>query len=115
MVVALNKIDRLPADMPLVFQGLPQHCPRVQISAAQGTGIDELLRCISDTLTQQFVPVDVLIPYERGDLVAQSTNLALSNTRNTKRAVPACAVSPAQPRRTLYSLPEPAPPKRMDV
>ncbi len=36
-----------------------------------GTGSDDLLRCISDNLVLQFVALDVLIPYQRGDLVAQ--------------------------------------------
>jgi GTPase len=71
MVVALNKIDLLPADMPLQLQGIAGKLPSVQISAAQGTGIEELLRCISDTLVEQFVALDVVIPYERGELVAQ--------------------------------------------
>ncbi len=70
-VVALNKIDLLPADMPLQLQGMSSMLPTVQISAAQGMGIDELLRCISETLIRQFVALDVLIPYDRGELVAQ--------------------------------------------
>jgi GTPase len=71
MIVALNKVDLLPSDMPLQLNGLAATLPSVPVSAAQGTGIDDLLRCISETLVQQFVPVDVLIPYSRGELVAQ--------------------------------------------
>ncbi len=71
IVVALNKIDRLPTDMPLHLSGLAATLPNVQISAAQGTGIDALLHCVSETLTSQFVALDVLIPYDRGELVAQ--------------------------------------------
>lgn len=70
-VIALNKIDLLPADLPLQLDGLAPETPSVPVSAAQGSGTDELLRCISETLTQQFVALDVLIPYNRGDLVAQ--------------------------------------------
>jgi GTP-binding protein HflX len=70
MVIALNKIDRLPADMQLHLEGLAAKLPNVRVSAINGTGFDELLRCISETLIQQFVKLDVLIPYDRGDLVA---------------------------------------------
>lgn len=70
-VVALNKIDLLPSDLPLQLNGLAANFPAVKVSAARGTNIDALLRCISETLIQQFVALDVLIPYDRGDLVAQ--------------------------------------------
>jgi len=33
--------------------------------------MDELMRCISDNLVLQFDALDVVIPYERGELVAQ--------------------------------------------
>jgi GTPase len=71
IVVALNKIDRLPTDMPLHLGGLAATLPNVQISAVQGMGIDKLLHCVSETLTSQFVALDVLIPYDHGELVAQ--------------------------------------------
>jgi GTP-binding protein HflX len=71
ILIALNKIDGLPADAQLQLQGLSATLPIVRISASAGLGIDTLLRCISDILTQQFIALDVLIPYDRGDLVAQ--------------------------------------------
>lgn len=71
IVVALNKIDRLPTDMPLHLGGLAATLPNVQISAVQGMGIDKLLHCISEALISQFVALDVLIPYDHGELVAQ--------------------------------------------
>ncbi len=70
MVVALNKADLLPSDeldQPVTSTPLPS----VKVSALTGAGTDELLRCISDNLLSQFVALDVLIPYHRGDLVAQ--------------------------------------------
>ena len=39
--------------------------------ATTGQGIDDLLHCISENLILQFVALDVLLPYKRGDLVAQ--------------------------------------------
>ena len=71
MVVALNKIDRLASDIPLQLHGIAATLPKVQVSGLTGAGIDELLQCISNTLTAQFDALDVVIPYDRGDLVAQ--------------------------------------------
>lgn len=70
-VIALNKVDALPCDAPLHLDGTAASLPAVRVSALQRSGIDELLRCISETLSQQFVALNVLIPYERGELVAQ--------------------------------------------
>jgi GTP-binding protein HflX len=68
MVIALNKSDLLPEDHQTLLGG--RDLPMVRVSAAQGTGIDELLQCISTELVKQFMKLDVLIPYDRGDLVA---------------------------------------------
>ena len=71
MIIALNKADLLPEDTLPELTGIAANLPAVRVSALQGTGIDELLRCISDNLVLQFVALDVLIPYSRGELVAQ--------------------------------------------
>jgi GTP-binding protein HflX len=71
VVVALNKLDLLPSDTAVQLNGIAATLPSVQVSALTGAGIDELLRCISQTLLSQFVALDVLIPYDRGELVAQ--------------------------------------------
>src|SRR5213080_578066 len=70
MVIALNKVDLLSAGAPLELTGLAAKLPAVRVSALQRYGIDDLLRCISENLVLQFVFLDVLIPYDRGDLVA---------------------------------------------
>jgi GTPase len=70
VVVALNKADLLSCAVPLPLQGAMATLPSVRVSALTGTGIDELLHCIGESLVQQFVALDVLIPYDRGDLVA---------------------------------------------
>src|SRR3989442_8084809 len=61
----------LPPDTLLKLEGMAATLPSVRVSALHGTGIDDLLRCISENLTLQFVALDVLIPYNRGELVAQ--------------------------------------------
>ncbi len=71
VMLALNKVDALPYDATLQVGGTAAILPMVQISALQGEGIDELLRCISENLLSQFVALDVLIPYDRGELVAK--------------------------------------------
>src|SRR6266446_5569506 len=71
VVLALNKVDALPCDVTLQVEGTAATLPMVQISALQGEGIDDLLHCISENLLSQFVALDVLIPYNRGELVAK--------------------------------------------
>jgi GTP-binding protein HflX len=86
MIVAFNKADKLPRDLPVVLSAhkaepssdVPlQHAsitdtlPFARVSALTGDGIEDLLRCISENLVLQFVQLDVLIPYEHGELVAR--------------------------------------------
>ena len=70
VVVALNKADLMASDLQLALPVASATLPTVRVSALTGSGIDELLRCISDQLIQRFAALDVLIPYDRGDLVA---------------------------------------------
>src|SRR6266700_4135905 len=70
-VLALNKIDVLPCDVTLQLEGMAATLLLARVSALQGDGIDDLLHCISENLVRQFVALNVLIPYQRGDLVAQ--------------------------------------------
>ena len=70
MIVALNKADLLSSDI-VQIAGIASELPSVRVSALDGTGMDELLRCISDNLVLQFDALNVVIPYERGELVAQ--------------------------------------------
>ena len=70
-IIALNKADKLPEDTVLGLSGPAAKLPLVRVSALTGEGIDDLMRCISENLVLQFVPLDVVIPYHRGDLVAQ--------------------------------------------
>lgn len=87
MVVAFNKVDKLARNLPVVVSahpdsepspehplqlgGLTDTLPSARVSAVSGEGVEDLLRCISENLVRQFVLLDVLIPYERGDLVAR--------------------------------------------
>ena len=70
VIIALNKVDlRHGVELPCLT-GTAATLPSVQVSALQGSGIDALLRCISENLLRQFIALDVCVPYDRGDLVA---------------------------------------------
>jgi GTPase len=69
-LLALNKVDVLLCDITLQLEGMAATLPLARVSALQGDGIDDLLHCISENLLLQFVALNVLIPYDRGELVA---------------------------------------------
>ncbi|HTI15517.1 MAG TPA: GTPase HflX [Dictyobacter sp.] len=71
VVLALNKMDLVEDQKTLELTGISATFPQVSVSAATGEGIEQLLRCISETLVQQFTELDVVIPYSHGELVAQ--------------------------------------------
>jgi GTP-binding protein HflX len=67
-IVAFNKSDLISASDRIVLRGLE---PRsVFVSARTGEGIPELLEMVEQALPKPTITVDVLLPYERGDLVA---------------------------------------------
>jgi GTP-binding protein HflX len=69
-VTALNKIDRLPESVSL-SQVLPVPSETaVPISALTHRGLDELLRRVEEMLYEQMVPMQVILPYREGSLLA---------------------------------------------
>lgn len=68
-LVAINKAD--VAD-PMVLARLRQREPHsVVVSAVTGEGVAELRRAVEADLPKPAVEVDVLVPYDRGDLVSR--------------------------------------------
>ncbi|WP_336711705.1 GTPase HflX [Arthrobacter sp. USHLN218] len=68
-IVVLNKAD---AADPFVIERLRQREPRhVVVSARTGQGIPELLQAISDGIPRPTVKLELLIPYDRGDVVSR--------------------------------------------
>ena len=69
LVTALNKIDRLPhpQDAQAYVTG---SADSVAISAITGEGLPELLAQIEEVLADELVDVSLLLPYQRGDLLA---------------------------------------------
>jgi GTPase len=63
-----NKADVIDDDRKLLLRGLEPDA--VFVSAHTGEGIDELRARIADLLPQWDVELDLLVPYERGDVVA---------------------------------------------
>jgi GTP-binding protein HflX len=69
MVVALNKADRLEHDVdPVLDLGL--EAPAVLVSARTGRGITDLLVAIEAAMVSLLQPIDLLIPYDRGDMLS---------------------------------------------
>ena len=67
-IVAFNKADLIDEDARLLLRGLEPGA--VFVSAKTGEGIDELRARIAEVLPDPDVEVDVVLPYDRGDLVA---------------------------------------------
>lgn len=69
MVTVLNKVDRLkdPAAAQAILQYYPQ---AIAISAVNGTGIRELLEKVKAELYETYVPIDVWLPYQEGQLIS---------------------------------------------
>ncbi len=68
-IIVLNKAD---AADPFVVERLKQREPRhVVVSARTGEGIPELLKAISESIPRPSVKLELLIPYDRGDLMSK--------------------------------------------
>jgi GTP-binding protein HflX len=69
IVTAVNKIDRLkePDRARLALEEFPN---AVAISALKGEGIQEMLKKVNQYLFETYSPVQVKIPYQKGNLIA---------------------------------------------
>ena len=67
-LLVFNKTDITPASV--VQRLVTIHPGSVAVSALTGEGIDDLLPAIVDSLDAGSVVLDLLVPYDRGDLVA---------------------------------------------
>jgi GTP-binding protein HflX len=70
VLVALNKIDRLPSP-ERVNEWLLASPNSVAISAAKKTGLENLLEQVGEVLAADMVYVALRVPYDRGDLTAR--------------------------------------------
>lgn len=68
--MAWNKSDLLTDEQREFFAGeAQQYGDSVLVSAQEGDGIPELLAKIEEALRSQLVEIDLLIPYDKGDLL----------------------------------------------
>ncbi|WP_353809541.1 GTPase HflX [Agromyces sp. SYSU T00194] len=67
-LVVFNKSDLIDDEERLVLRGLEPEA--VFASARTGAGIPELLQAIADRIPDPSVEVDLLVPYDRGDIVS---------------------------------------------
>jgi GTPase len=68
-LIVVNKVDAMTEDDILTLRrALPK---AAWVSARTGAGIDALRELIAARLPRPDVDVDVLVPYDRGDLVAR--------------------------------------------
>ncbi|RQW79203.1 MAG: GTPase HflX [Geobacter sp.] len=68
IITGLNKIDAV-LDTDVAEMGKMNMGNTVAISALTGEGLPELLACIERVLDDELVSVDLLLPYQRGDLL----------------------------------------------
>lgn len=69
-IIVFNKVDLIDADRRLVLRGLAPD--GLFVSTATGEGIAELVQRIESALPDPDVEVDVVVPYQHGDLVARA-------------------------------------------
>ena len=74
-LLVLNKIDRLSGGLTeidtTIRNAVSNYDNQLQITALKRQGIDELLKAIEETLSQEHLSIELLIPYDRGDLTSQ--------------------------------------------
>jgi GTP-binding protein HflX len=93
-IVVFNKADLIPADDRLVLRGLEPGA--IFVSARTGEGVDEVLAAIARLLPDPSLQVELVVPYDRGDLISAlhergrviSTEYVEEGTRVTARIMP---------------------------
>lgn len=97
-IIVLNKADA--AEPETVARILRREPHAIVVSARTGEGIPELLALVEHDLPRAAVEVDVLVPYDRGDLVARAHKHGevekIDNTETGTRLVARVPASLAQ-------------------
>jgi GTP-binding protein HflX len=70
-ITVFNKVDLLDADLRQAG-GVPDTEQATFVSAVTGEGIENLLATVAATLRRRMEPVDLLVPYARGELVSRA-------------------------------------------
>jgi GTP-binding protein HflX len=69
VITVLNKIDQL-LDPAAAHESVAQFPQAVTISALNGDGIDKLLEKLQNVLYEAYVPIQVRLPYQQGQLIS---------------------------------------------
>jgi GTP-binding protein HflX len=67
-LVVFNKADLVDDTQRLLLRSLAPHA--IFVSARTGEGIDELRAALAELLPQPSIEVDLLVPYDRGDVIS---------------------------------------------
>jgi GTP-binding protein HflX len=94
-IVAFNKSDLIDDNQRLLLRGLEPN--GVFVSARTGEGVEELLARIAEVLPAPSLEVELLVPYDRGDIVSilhsrgvvTATDYVEGGTHVTARIAPA--------------------------
>ncbi len=85
-ITVYNKVDLLDADLRTAAV-LPDDDRVAFVSATTGEGVDRLLSRIAEALRTSMVPVDAVVPYERGELVARARTAGDVQERYTEGGI----------------------------
>lgn len=106
-IATFNKCDLLDAE---TLAGLKRRYPSARfVSARSGEGIEELVGAIAQAASSADAKLDVLVPYQRGDLVSlaherchiiSESHEATGTRRSCSRPLPSSARSPLTLSRT---------------
>lgn len=69
-ILVWNKLDTWKGDSLPIVPNPEQYVAQVAVSATRRTGLNDLLQAIEDALAAAHYPIQLLIPYQRGDLVS---------------------------------------------
>jgi GTP-binding protein HflX len=69
-ILAFNKVDRVE-DRELLGERMRRERFALAISATNGEGLDQLLHLVGERLEQELVSVDLLVPWNAGDLLSE--------------------------------------------
>jgi len=71
-IVVFNKIDRIEGSGEELRSQLLERFPgAVCISAKTGEGLDDLLKTVDETLSENLMQIEITVPYSEGSLISQ--------------------------------------------
>lgn len=81
-LLVLNKTDRIAGELPQIGL-IDSYGDIIAVSALERSGLDRLLRAIADALVQQKSQLDVVIPYQQGQVYSELNDKRFIETERT--------------------------------